>query len=49
LGSILEDQGKSNLALEQYETLLRLNSANLDTLMMIIRVKGIKVPEDNAE
>ena len=41
--------GNTEKAVEFYEELLRLNSANLETLYKIIEAKGVSLPKDASE
>lgn len=49
LGHFSEECGDSVKALEHYEFLLQLNSANLETYNHIFRAKGIKLPQNASE
>ena len=44
-GYFNEKSGEKEKALEKYEYLLQLNSANLDTYKLIFRAKGINLPK----
>jgi tetratricopeptide (TPR) repeat protein len=44
-GYFNEQSGEKEKALEKYEHLLQLNSANLDTYKLIFRAKGINLPK----
>lgn len=49
LGQIHLALGNEARAVEAYEQLLQLNSANLDTYKKIIRAKGVQLPSDITE
>ena len=45
-GRLYHKLGNTEKAVEAYETLLQLNSANIDTYYKLIRVKGVEITKD---